>query len=313
MTTICAVVDCGSNSTRLWLQPEPGAKLVHRERVTRLGAGVDAHATLDPAALERTLAAIADYAREWRDAGVGPDQVVVIATSAVRDAANRDTYVAGVRDLTGVTPTILSGDQEAAASFVGATTEMDPVAAGTQVVVVDIGGGSTELVTGVPGTTRHLRGTSTQLGTVRLTERCLPDDPPTPEQVDTARATARAILTEGLSHLDIDAHRPVKVVGVAGTATTLAGLDMGVGEDSTFERINGHVVTAPRLAELARELAGRSAAQRLEIGPMNPGRADVIAAGALILDELVTLLGRPDVTVSTRDVMDGVAALWPFS
>ncbi len=184
--------------------------------------------------------------------------------------------------------------------------------ADTQVVVVDIGGGSTELVTGVPGTSHDLRSTSTQLGTVRLTERCLPDDPPTSDQVDFARDTARAILTEGLTHLDIDVQRPIKVVGVAGTATTLAGLDLGGGEDSPFERIDGHVVTAARLAELARDLAARSADQRLEIGPMNPGRADVIAAGAIILDELVTLLGGPDITISTHDVMDGVAALWPF-
>lgn len=312
MTFVRAVVDCGSNSTRLWLRPDPATAPTHRERVTRLGQGVDATARLDPAAIERTTSTIADYADEWRAAGVTASEVVVIATSAVRDAANRDTFVDAVHELAGVTPTVLGGDQEAAASFVGATSELDLLDADAQVVVVDIGGGSTELVTGVPGTTRQLRGTSTQLGTVRLTERCLHDDPPTSIQVDAARATARDILTDGLAHLDLDDTRTVHLVGVAGTATTLAGLDLGDGEDSTFERLDGHVLTASRLATLTRELVGRSAADRLAIGPMNPGRADVIAAGAIILDELIDLLGRPDVTVSMRDVMDGVAALWPF-
>lgn len=319
MTSVRAVVDCGSNSTRLWLRADPGVPPTHRERVTRLGQGVDANGRLDPEALERTLATVGDYAADWTVAGVDASEVVVIATSAVRDAANRDDYVDGVVAATGVTPTILSGDQEAAASFVGATSQLTAKDAGseahaTQVVVVDIGGGSTELVTGEPGTTTGLRGTSTQLGTVRLTERCLADDPPTPAQVADARDTVRNILGEGLAHLQLDPSRPVIVVAVAGTATTLAALDLAQGEDTDadVDDIDGHVIPSSRLSALAVELASRSAAQRLEMGPLHPGRADVIAGGAIILDELVGLLGGPDVTVSVRDVMDGVAALWPF-
>ncbi len=312
MSAVRAVVDCGSNSTRLWLRPDPTQPPRRRERVTRLGQGVDATGRLDDAALARTLAVVEGYAHEWAAAGVTAGEVVVIATSAVRDADDRDRYVDAVVELTGVTPVVLAGDREAAASFVGATRELAPGDPGTQVVVVDIGGGSTELVTGRPGSTDGLRATSSQLGTVRLTERCLPSDPPTPDEVADARDTATRILADGVVPLDLDPQRPVDVIAVAGTAATLAGLDIGDGEDSEVDQVHGHVMTAATLSDLAATLAARSAAERLEVGPMDPGRADVIAAGAIILDVVVDLLDADGVTVSLHDVMDGVAALWPM-
>ena len=312
MSGVRAVVDCGSNSTRLWLRPDPTQPPRRRERVTRLGQGVDATGRLDDAALERTLAVIEAYADEWAAAGVTAEEVVVIATSAVRDADNRNAYVDAVVELTGVTPVVLAGDQEAAVSFAGATSELAPGEPGTQVVVVDIGGGSTELVTGRPGSTDGLRATSSQLGTVRLTERCMPSDPPTPDEVADARDTAARILADGVVPLELDPQRPVEVIAVAGTAATLAGLDIGGGEDSDVERIHGHAMTAATLSDLAATLAARSADERLEVGPMDPGRADVIAAGAIILDVVVDLLDADGVTVSLQDVMDGVAALWPM-
>lgn len=314
MSSVRAVVDCGSNSTRLWLRPDPRRAPRHRERVTRLGQGVDATGRLDEDALARTLAVIEGYADEWRAAGVSADEVVVIATSAVRDAANRDRYVDAVVDLTGVTPVVLSGDQEAAASFVGATSGRSPQDPETQVVVVDIGGGSTELVTGRPGSTEGLRGRSSQVGTVRLTERSLASDPPTAAEVTAARAWAEDVLGGVLEVLQLDPGRPVAVIAVAGTAATLAALDVGIPVDDAdaMARIDGHWMSAATVSQLAVDLAARSAEQRLELGPMDPGRADVIAAGAIILEVVVELLGADGVTVSLRDVMDGVAELWPL-
>lgn len=313
MSAVRAVVDCGSNSTRLWLRPDPDEPPRHREQVTRLGQGVDATGRLDDDALERTLAVVTSYAREWRAAGVSADEVVVIATSAVRDAANRDRYVDAVVAETGVTPVVLTGDQEAAASFVGATSGRSYPDADTQVVVVDIGGGSTELVTGSPGSTEELRGRSSQVGTVRLTERTLASDPPTPAEVAAARAAATDVLAPVLEVLDLDVRRPVAVIAVAGTAATLAALDVGIAvhDPAAMARIDGHWMPAATISQLAVDLAARSAEERLELGPMDSGRADVIAAGAIILEVVVDLLDADGVTVSLRDVMDGVAALWP--
>ncbi|MBY5161893.1 exopolyphosphatase [Salsipaludibacter albus] len=296
-----AVVDCGSNSTRLWLSPD--GRDVHRDaEITRLGRGVDATGHLDDDRLAHCLEVVARYADRWREAGVPDDRVVVIATSAVRDADDRERFFDGIREVAGVDARVLAGEQEATASFVGATSALDLA---RPTLMVDIGGGSTELVVDGPPP----RPVSCQLGSVRLTERHLHADPPTAAQVAAARRDAGETLASGLAAIDVPlataSSAVADLVAVAGTATTLAALDRGTDD---LDELHGHVLPAERVTELALELLGRSSQARLELGPLAPGRADVIAAGALVLATLVDLLGVERVTVSIADVLDGVAA-----
>lgn len=298
-----AVVDCGSNSTRLWLRADPDGEVVRREQVTRLAEDVDASGRLASAAIDRTIKVLADHARRWRAVDVTPAEVVVIATSAVRDAGNRDEFRDRVVAVTGVAPRVLTGQQEAAGSFVGATMSL---AQGTRALVIDIGGGSTELVLGAAGAVDGLQAVSLQLGTVRLTERAMEGDPPTPEQVTAARGIVSSTVVDGLAEIGpADHDGDLQVMAVAGTATTLAALDGGSAE---VDVVDGHVLAPAALADLTRRLVAASVDERMAMGPLAPGRADVIAAGALILDTIVDALGRPPVTVSVRDVMDGIAA-----
>ncbi len=298
-----AVVDCGSNSTRLWLAVDDGQP-IRLAQVTRLGRGVDATGQLDDERLDHCLAVVADYASRWREAGVDDAEVAVIATSAVRDARDRERFFAGIRRVAGVDARVLAGDDEAVASWTGATTSLAPE---PPVLLVDIGGGSTELATGGPS--RDVpRTTSQQLGTVRLTERFLHDDPPTVDQVAAARHEAGLVLADGLAGIGLvvpAASPPVAtLVGVAGTATTLAALDRG---DDDLAGLHGHRLRAEDLHDLALALLSRSTAQRHDLGPLAAGRADVIAAGALVLATLVDLVGVDEVVVSIADVLDGVA------
>lgn len=297
-----AVVDCGSNSTRLWLAPDGGEPQRDAE-VTRLGRGVDATGHLDDDRLDHCLSVVGGYARRWRDAGVDDGDVVVIATSAVRDATDRDRFFDGIRRVAGVDARVLTGEQEAIASFRGATTALDLP---TPVLMVDIGGGSTELVVGDGA--GPLRATSQQVGTVRLTERHLPSDPPTADQVAAARHDAGSVLAAGLAAvgLSVPAADPVvrSVVAVAGTATTLAALDIGTDD---LASLHGHRLSADAVHDLALDLLARTVEQRLDLGPLAPGRADVVAAGALVLATLVDLLAVDAVAVSIADVLDGVA------
>ncbi len=297
-----AVVDCGSNSTRLWLSPAGGPP-DRREEVTRLGRGVDATGHLDDDRLDHCLAVVTGYARLWRDAGVDDAEVAVIATSAVRDATDRDRFFDGIRRVAGVDARVLTGEQEAMASFRGATSALDLPG---PVLMVDIGGGSTELVAG--GDAGLPRATSQQLGTVRLTERHLASDPPTAAQVAAARHDAGGVLADGLATigLAVPAADPAvrSVVAVAGTATTLAALDAGTDD---VAGLHGHRLTAAAVHDLALDLLARTVQERLSLGPLAPGRADVIAAGGLILATLVDLVAADHVVVSVADVLDGVA------
>lgn len=316
-TELRAVVDCGTNSTRLWLCPDPTRPPQRLEQVTRLGRGVDANGHLDDQALAATLDVVAGYAARWHEAGVSDGEVAVIATSAVRDATDRQRFFDGVQNRTGVLPVVLTGRQEALASFAGATGAVETRG---PVLVVDVGGGSTELVLGSTGVIEtnesrlDIAAVSTQLGTVRLTERHLHDDPPTPHQVETARHAATSILTDGLERLGIEV--PVAIppatdlVAVAGTATTLAGLTLGSDDPRA---LHGHQMDAATLHDLAQRLLAASSKDRLDFGPMSPGRADVIAAGALILDVVVSLVAARTVIVSVADVLDGAAASWPLA
>ncbi len=296
--TRVAAVDVGTNSVRL-LVAEPGEPLTKVERlmrITRLGAGVDATGRLDDVALARTLAVIESYARRWHE--LGAERVRIAATSAVRDAADRDRFFDGVREIAGVEAEVLSGEVEAATAFTGATTGVE---GRPPFLVLDIGGGSTELIL---GSDRPLASTSRQLGCVRLTERCMPSDPPTAEQLAEARAVARAEITAAAEV--VDGGRAATLIGVAGTVTTLAALELGLA-DYEPTRIHGARLPAAAVRRLTAELAALPAAERAELGPMAPGREDVIVGGAIILEQVIEHFGFDDVLVSEADILDGLA------
>jgi exopolyphosphatase/guanosine-5'-triphosphate,3'-diphosphate pyrophosphatase len=304
-----AAVDCGTNSIRLLVADvgDGGLRDVHREmRIVRLGEGVDATGRLAPQAVERTRVALADYTAVMRRKGV--ERVRMVATSATRDAANRDDFFTMVRATLGAQAEVISGDEEARLSFAGAVGELDPDDG--PFVVVDVGGGSTEVVVGEltargPVVTA---ARSVDVGCVRLTERCLPDDPPTPEQVEKARAVASEILAGAFAEVAVEGARTW--VGVAGTVTTIAalalrlpGYDADVIHLSRVPLADVHRVTA--------ELLAMPRAQRAALGPMHPGRVDVIAAGALIVDvlaeELAARAGIDELVASEHDILDGIA------
>lgn len=302
-------VDCGTNSIRLLIaDAEPGGlRDVHREmRIVRLGEGVDATGEFAPAALARTEAALSDYAKTMSARGV--ERVRMVATSAARDAANRDEFFAMTARLLGeVVPgtvaEVITGTQEAELSFRGAVGELDPAAG--PFVVVDLGGGSTELVLGESAVTASY---SADIGCVRIKERFLQTDPPTAAEIGEARALVRERLDDALRAVPVG--RAVTWVGVAGTFTTLAALTHGL------------QVYDPQLIHLSRTgfgdllatcdtLIRMSAAERAALGPMHEGRADVIGGGAIIVEELAAVLGElagiDELVVSEHDILDGIA------
>ena len=306
--TRVAAVDCGTNSIRLLVADVTAAGLrdVHREmRVVRLGQGVDATGVLAPEAINRTGVALADYAALMERTGV--ERVRMVATSATRDAANPDDFFAMVRATLGADAEVISGDEEARLSFVGAVGDLEPDDG--PFVVVDVGGGSTEVVVGeltAHGTT-VTGARSVDVGCVRLTERCLPDDPPTPEQVDKARAVAAEILDEAVAAVPIDGVRTW--VGVAGTVTTLAALALGLPAYDP-EAIHLSRLSLSDLHRLTAELLAVPHDARAALGPMHPGRVVVIGGGAIVVDELARRLARVGITelvASEHDILDGIA------
>jgi len=300
-----AAVDVGTNSVRLLVIDEAGRTLVREMTITRLGRRVDDLGHLDDEALARTLDTIEGYSRLWSAHGVDRDHVRIAATSAVRDVSDADRFFAGVRERTGVEARVLSGEQEARTAFLGATRAFVLT---TGVTVLDIGGGSTELVVG--DAAGEVAGSvSLQLGSVRLTERLLVSDPPTPRQLDAARAEIdrqldRADQVLGEQGIVVDAAGTL--VGVAGTVTTIAALDLGL---RTYEpeAIHGHVLSRDAVARITAGLVAVPAARRAELGPIQPGREDVIHGGALILLGVLDHRGLDAVVVSERDILDGLA------
>lgn len=305
-----AAVDIGSNSVRLLVLDADGERR-HRDIVTtRLAAGVDATGHLDDAAIDRTVRALAAFRSTWEAAGVttGPGRVRVAATSAVRDARDRDRFLAPAERALGVPVEVIDGGREAALSFAGAslavTRSRPPVA------VVDVGGGSTELVIGpADGSAVPVAAVSMQLGCVRLTERALGGDPPTSAEVDRARRIVDGVLTAGLAdlvHAGADPTGVGMLVGVAGTATTLAALHLGLGTYAE-DRIHGAVVPADALEDLAVRLCAMDVATRATLGPVQPGRAEVLHGGALVLAAVVARLGVTELVVSESDSLDALA------
>lgn len=294
-------VDCGTNSIRLLVADvaADGTKRdVHREmRVVRLGQGVDRTGEIAPEALERTRAALVDYAATCRD--LGAERVRMVATSATRDARNRDAFVSMVVDVLGVPPEVVSGAEEAALSFDGATRGLDP--AQGPFLVMDIGGGSTELVL---GTTAVEAGLSVDVGCVRLTERHLAGDPPDAAQVAAAVADIDAALQRVREAVPVERARTA--VGLAGSVTTVAALALDL-QAYDAERIHLSRIPAADVAAVTSRLLGMAREQRAALPVMHPGRVDVIGAGALVLATLVDRLGLSEVVVSETDILDGIA------
>ncbi len=298
--TRVAALDCGTNSLRLLVADvRDGTKSdVHREmRVVRLGEGVDRTGELAPAALDRVRTALVDYAATCD--GLGVQAVRLVATSATRDARNRADFAALVQDVLGVAPEVVTGAEEAALSFDGATRGLDP--ADGPFLFMDIGGGSTEFVL---GTTAVEAALSVDVGCVRLTERHLAGDPPAPREVQAARDDVERALARVRAVVPVERARTA--VGLAGSVTTVAALALGLpGYDA--ERIHLSRVTADDVRAVSDRLLAMTRAQRRALPAMHPGRVDVIGAGALVLRTAVDALGLSEVLVSEADILDGIA------
>jgi exopolyphosphatase/guanosine-5'-triphosphate,3'-diphosphate pyrophosphatase len=301
--TRVAAIDCGTNSIRL-LIAEPGGSggltdLDRRLEIVRLGQGVDASGEFNPDALQRTFAAVDQFAELIKKADVPVEKVHFVATSAARDAENRDTFFAGVKQRLGVLPDVISGETEARLSFIGALSRVSPE--GEPVLVMDIGGGSTELITGsAAGEMRS--AISLDIGSVRVTERFLKQNPVAND--DLARA---AEYIDGLlAGSEVDFASVGTWIGVAGTATTLAGVYLEL-EHYDRERVHGAVIPLPALEELLHRLARMTVDEIRALPSMHPGRADVITGGALVEARIAARLNVKDLVVSESDILDGIA------
>jgi exopolyphosphatase / guanosine-5'-triphosphate,3'-diphosphate pyrophosphatase len=309
--TRVAAVDCGTNSLRLLVADVDLAagRLADVDRqmeIVRLGQGVDATGRLAPEALDRTLRALAGYAKIIRESAAGA--VRMVATSATRDAANAADFVRGVEEVLGVAPEVLSGQDEAYLSFTGATAEL-PAGAGPY-LVVDIGGGSTEFVlgdgqpAGHPPARTGISALSVDIGCVRLTERYLHGDPPARAEIAAAAADVEAALDQVAAAMPAASARTL--VGLAGSVTTVAGLALGLAEYDP-SRIHHARVPAAQVAGQTGTLLGQTHAERAALGVMHPGRVDVIGGGALVLDHVMRRFGFAEVLVSEHDILDGIA------
>jgi exopolyphosphatase/guanosine-5'-triphosphate,3'-diphosphate pyrophosphatase len=301
MTRRVAAVDCGTNSIRLLIaEPGPGGTLLdvaRQMRIVRLGQGVDRTGRLAPEAIARTRDTLVEYA-ELIDKH-SASAVRMVATSATRDAANRDEFATMVRAVLGADPEVITGAEEAALSFAGAVAGLPDAA--SPVLVADIGGGSTELVLGNGELASH----SMDIGCVRMTERHLRADPPTTGQIAATVADVRAAIE--VAARDVPIAAAATFVGVAGTVTTLAAIVHGLPSYDPAA-IHGSTMTAAEVTDVTARLLAMTHEQRAALPVMHPGRVDVIGGGALILRELVAAAGVASVVASEHDILDGIAA-----
>jgi exopolyphosphatase / guanosine-5'-triphosphate,3'-diphosphate pyrophosphatase len=302
-----AAVDCGTNSLRLLIadvDPRAGtlADVARRMEIVRLGEGVDATGRIAAGPLARTLRVLAGYAGEIRRAGAAA--VRMVATSAIRDAANAGEFIDGVTAILGVAPEVLSGDEEARLSFSGATAELAALpSAEPPYLVVDIGGGSTEFVLGAA---RQVAGTSVDIGCVRMTERHLHTDPPQADEVAAATADIDAALDAVAARVPVTEARTL--IGLAGSVTTVAAIALGLARYDPG-RIHHARVPAAVVHKISSDLLAQTHQQRAAIPVMHPGRVDVIGAGALVLDRVLARFGFAEVVASEHDILDGIAWL----
>jgi exopolyphosphatase / guanosine-5'-triphosphate,3'-diphosphate pyrophosphatase len=300
---LVAVADVGTNSTRLLVADVQDGRvtdeLAKRSEVTRLGEGVDASGRLGDEPMERVFRVLADYRREADD--LGAEQRYAVLTSAVRDADNGEEFTAAVRDRFGFDARAITGDTEAELTFAGATADRDPDDA-TPIVVVDIGGGSTELVEGAGGSMDfHV---STQAGVVRQTERHLHDDPPTPAQLERLSTEVRGLVLDEVPDPVLDAVGAG--IAVAGTATQSAAIAQAL-EPYDPARVHGYVLERPELDRLLERLASVPLEERRKVRGMHPDRAPTIVAGVVILQQVLDAFALDAVEVSEHDILQGAA------
>jgi exopolyphosphatase/guanosine-5'-triphosphate,3'-diphosphate pyrophosphatase len=293
-----AALDCGTNSTRL-LITGPGLPELRLMRITRLGQGVDATKKLDPDAIARTLHVLAEYRGEMDHHHVSRARLV--ATSAVRDAENGDEFLGAASRVVGFPAELLDGGAEGALAFAGATASLE--IPGADVATIDIGGGSTELVTGSSG----IRAISLDLGCVRLTERYLHHDPPTRDELHAASRFVRTELDRAAGALPRLSEPDLTLVGLAGTVSTLGALTHGLTHYDR-DKIHHSVLGAADVSEWCDRLAAETAAERGRRPGMAAGREDVIVGGALVLREAMAHFGFDRCLVSEADILDGIAA-----
>lgn len=310
--TRVAAVDCGTNSIRLLMvevDPVSGAltELARDNTIVRLGQGVDETGKFAPEAIERTRAALANYVEQMEAAGVSG--VRMVATSATRDASNRDAFFDMTRELLGriqpgAVAEVISGEEEASLSFRGATADLDP--ARSPFCVIDLGGGSTEFVM---ETKKGLHAHSTQMGCVRITERFMRTDPPTKEETQQARDYINERIAEAAEVVPFDEARTF--VGCAGTFTTLSALAQEL-PNYDAHAIHMSEISFARMREVSSSLRAHTAAQRAENPVVHPGRADVIGSGSTVVEEMMDafeeVAGANAFVISEKDILDGIVA-----
>jgi exopolyphosphatase/guanosine-5'-triphosphate,3'-diphosphate pyrophosphatase len=304
-----AAIDCGTNSTRLLIAYPGGVTVERLNRITRLGAGVDRTGRLAADAVRRTVTVLEEYRRAMDHHGVA--QVRMTATSAARDADNRAEFFSAAEEVIGIQPELLSGEEEGRLSFVGATSELDPRSGPW--LVVDIGGGSTELVAGpaagasrapTPDPGPPLAVRSLDVGCVRLTERFLASDPPTAPELQAARRFVTTQVAEAVEQEPRLAEGHT-LVGLAGTVACLAATDQGI-EEYDRDRVHHYVLTLDRVGQMLRRLAGLTSAERRPVPGVEPARADVIVGGSIVLDEIMRHFGFDECLTSEADILDGL-------
>ena len=293
-----AVIDIGTNSTRLLVADVAGgvvSQVERRSTVTRLGRGVDLSGRLSAEAIEDVCAAIGDYVGVIEELGV--ETVDAIATSAVRDADNGSAFVAELRERFALSARVLGGEEEARSTYLGATSEAPPA---EPTLVVDIGGGSTELVVGEgPDVSFH---DSLQAGVVRHSERHVASDPPTAGELEALAADVRGLIEASVGS-GVTARRGI---AVAGTPTSLAAVELGL-EPYDPSRVHGHVLALPSIQRMLSQLASAPLAERVEIPGLHPDRAPTVVAGVVILVEVMRAFDLEEIVVSEHDILYGTA------
>ena len=295
-----AAIDCGTNSIRLLIADIADGKFreVYRNmQIVRLGQGVDQNKAFHPDAIDRTLKAVADFSTEIARRGVS--KIRFCATSATRDAANRDLFIDGVNSLLGIKPEVISGEEEAALSFFGATKELHQ--SGAPYLVIDIGGGSTEFVF---GTENVDFAKSQNIGCVRMSERHFSSLPPSANEIANAQRDIDEAISEAAKLVPITEAQTV--IAVAGTATTVAAAALGLNE---YDRYSIHLsrVTAEKTHEVAQRFLHMNRQEIAALPYMHEGRVDVIAAGSLVLSRIMELSGAKEFVASESDILDGMA------
>jgi exopolyphosphatase/guanosine-5'-triphosphate,3'-diphosphate pyrophosphatase len=295
-----AAIDCGTNSIRLLIADVQGDNFreVFRDmEIVRLGQGVDQTGEFHPDAIARTLVAVDKFVQEIARRGV--EKIRFCATSATRDAKNRDLFIDGVKNRLGVAPEVISGEEEAALSFAGATKEMADTLA--PYLVVDIGGGSTEFVI---GNRTVEKAKSVNIGCVRMSERHFKHDPASIEEIEAARKDIQFAITEASTFVDIKSAK--SLIAVAGSATTVAAAALNLPE---YDRYAIHLsrISAEKVHEVSEMFLSMNRNQRAGLGYMHPGRVDVIGAGSLVLSEIVKAVGAKEFIACESDILDGIA------